>query len=234
MKIAIMQPYFLPYIGYFQLISAVDKFVVYDNIEYTKKGWINRNRILVNNKDAFISLPLKKDSDYLTVVERSLADTWPQDRAKLLNKITECYRKAPYFKEVYPLVQDILCTDESNLFRFIFRSLQLIKNWLAIPTEMIISSEIDFDQHLKGEEKVIAICKALKADEYINPIGGLTLYDKDRFRKAGLKLSFLRSSDSIVYKQFSDEFIPWLSIIDMMMFNSTEEITLISKQYSFE
>ena len=88
MKLAIMQPYFFPYIGYFQLIKSVDEFVIYDNIQYTKKGWINRNRILVNGTDYLISLPLKKDSDYLNVVDRQLAESWEKDRTKLLTLIT--------------------------------------------------------------------------------------------------------------------------------------------------
>ncbi len=83
MKLAIMQPYFFPYIGYFQLINTVDEFVVYDNIEFTKKGWINRNRILVNGKDEYITLPIKKDSDFLHVKDRFLAETWSKDSAKM-------------------------------------------------------------------------------------------------------------------------------------------------------
>src|SRR5438445_505000 len=105
MRIGIMQPYFFPYIGYFQLINAVDEFVVYDNIEFTKKGWINRNRILVNGKDAYITIPLKKDSDYLNVNERWLADVWTVERKKLLNRITESYRKAPYYESIYNLAE---------------------------------------------------------------------------------------------------------------------------------
>ncbi len=98
MKVAIMQPYFLPYIGYFQLINAVDKFVIYDNIEFTKKGWINRNRILVNGKDEFISLPITKASDFLHANQRYLASNFENEKNKILRKIKESYRKAPYFK----------------------------------------------------------------------------------------------------------------------------------------
>src|SRR6188768_4511537 len=105
MSIAIMQPYLFPYIGYFQLMAAVDEFVVYDNIEFTKKGWINRNRILVNGKDTFITLPLKKGSDYLNVNDRYLADSWLTDRTKLMNKVTEAYRKAPQFNLAYPVIK---------------------------------------------------------------------------------------------------------------------------------
>src|ERR1022692_2308540 len=116
MILAIMQPYFMPYIGYFQLISSVDEFVIYDNIEFTKKGWINRNRILVNGKDLTITIPLKKDSDYLNIVERRLADTWVNERKKMLNRIFESYRKAPYFGIAFPIIEKIILHEDNNLF----------------------------------------------------------------------------------------------------------------------
>ena len=103
-----MQPYFFPYIGYFQLMNAVDEFVVYDNIEFTKKGWINRNRILVNGKDFYITLPIKHDSDYLYIIDRLLADTWPIERKKMLNRIIESYRKAPNFNVVFSVIEKVL------------------------------------------------------------------------------------------------------------------------------
>lgn len=223
MKVAIMQPYFFPYIGYFQMMNAVDEFVVYDNIEFTKKGWINRNRILVNNSDAYITLTVKKDSDYLNIVERSLADTWPDERKKMLNRISESYRKAPYFKDVFPLMESCILYNETNLFKFILNSLKLTKDYLDIKTKLIISSSINIDHSLKSEKKVIAICNALKCDNYINPIGGLELYDKSEFKSKGIELQFIKAQN-VNYKQFNNEFIPWLSIIDVMMFNSKEQI----------
>jgi hypothetical protein len=102
MKLAIMQPYIFPYIGYFQLINTVDKFVVYDNIQFTKKGWINRNRILINGKEEYITLPLKKDSDYLNIDQRVLSDVFKEQRNKILRKINESYKKAPGFKTAFP------------------------------------------------------------------------------------------------------------------------------------
>jgi hypothetical protein len=223
MKLAIMQPYFFPYIGYFQLMKAVDQFVVYDNIEFTRKGWINRNRILVNNADAFISLPLKKDSDFLFVKDRYLADSWPEDRLKMINRIKESYRKAPYFESVFPFLEACLKHEDSNLFGFIFHTLSALKQWLQIPTPFVVSSSISADHTLKAELKVMALCKASQSDVYINPIGGLELYDKDSFLNEGIKLQFIKSRD-VKYKQFQNEFVPWLSIIDVMMFNPPEEI----------
>ena len=183
MKLAIMQPYFFPYIGYFQLMNAVDEFVIYDNIKYTKKGWINRNRILVNGKDDYINLPLKKDSDYLDVRDRSLAEIWLAERTKMLNRIKESYKKSPYFEYTYPVIEKCIFFEETNLFKFIFNSLNVIKDHLEIPGSFIVFSTIPIDHALKAEEKVIAICKAKKADVYINPIGGVELYDKDVFKR---------------------------------------------------
>jgi len=230
MKLGIMQPYFLPYIGYFQLMNAVDEFVVYDNIEYTKKGWINRNRILVNGKDNYITIPIKKDSDYVKVVDRYLAETWVTERIKLINRIVESYRKAPEFENVFPLVKRCIMFEEANLFKFIYNSLIMLKDFLEIQTSIIISSSIPINHNTKAEKKIIEICKARKADRYINPIGGLNLYDKKIFNSENIELSFIKSSE-ITYNQFNNDFVPWLSIIDVMMFNEKERITRFLNEY---
>ena len=223
MRLGIMQPYLFPYIGYFQLMNAVDEFVVYDNIQFSKKGWINRNRILVNGTDAYVTFPLKKDSDYLAVKDRCLAETWSSERKKILNRIIESYRKSPAFEFAFPVIEKAILYEESNLFKFIFHSLNLIKEYLEISTTLIISSEIAIDHKLKSEEKVIEICKARSATVYINPIGGLELYNRENFKKENIDLYFLKTSE-IVYPQFKNYFIPFLSIIDVMMFNSKDQI----------
>ncbi len=230
MKIAIMQPYFFPYIGYFQLINAVDEFVIYDNIEYTKKGWINRNRILENNKDVFITLPLKKDSDYLFVRDRYLADSWRKDKKKLLNKITENYKKAKFFNNIIGLFENCINFESENLFDFIYKSLITINEYLEIKTKITISSTIEINHNLKSVNKVIEICKVKKAHTYINPIGGLELYSKENFLNNKINLFFLKTI-SCEYKQFENQFIPFLSILDVMMFNTKEEIKEMLNQY---
>lgn len=223
MRLGIMQPYFFPYIGYFQLINAVDEFVVYDNVEFTKKGWINRNRILVNSKDDYITLPLKKDSDYLHIYQRHLADTWVSDRKKMLNRIKESYRKAPYFDTVYPVIEESILFEDQNLFNFILHSVQQINEYLNIKSQLITASTIAMDHELKAESKVIEICKSRNANIYINPSGGVALYSKSNFADHGINLQFIKSDD-IQYKQFDKAFVPWLSIIDVMMFNAKDQI----------
>lgn len=231
MKVAIMQPYFLPYIGYFQLMNAVDQFVVYDNIEFTRKGWIHRNRILVNGADAFVSLPLKKDSDYLFVKDRYLAETWSTDRLNILNRVKESYRKAPQFDVVFPLVERCLKYEESNLFHFLFNSLKEINQYLGIQTPLHISSEIEANHSLKSEEKVLDICRVMGATSYINPIGGIDLYQKATFQAQGIDLGFIRA-EGVHYPQFREPFVPWLSILDVMMFNTPEAIHSFLKFYT--
>tara|TARA_R110002049_G_scaffold82349_2_gene209554 strand:+ start:513 stop:1214 length:702 start_codon:yes stop_codon:yes gene_type:complete len=230
MKVGIMQPYLFPYIGYFQLIKHVDKFVIYDNIEYTKKGWINRNRILFNNKDEYFTVPLKKDSDYLAINERSLAENRTKALQKIVNRLEATYRKAPYFEVVFPLIKSIFLNEEYNLFNYLKASLTSVLDYLEIRTELVVASEIPIDHNLKSQDKVIAICKGLGATEYINPIGGTSLYSKETFSDIGLRLYFLKS-EMIEYPQLENEFIPWLSIIDVMMFNSKETINEYLTRY---
>lgn len=216
MKLAIMQPYFLPYIGYFQLIDAVDVFVVYDNIKYTKKGWINRNRLLLNGTDTTFTLPLSKGSDSLDVAERTLASNY--DRPKLLNLFREAYRRAPHFAEVWPLVEAVIANPQVSLFDYIRDSIVRVCQALNIHTEIIVSSRIDIDHALRGQDKVIALCQCLGATQYINAQGGHSLYQPEAFLAKGIDLCFVRPGQ-IEYAQYGEPFVPWLSIVDVMMFN---------------
>jgi hypothetical protein len=221
MKLGIMQPYFLPYIGYFHLLASVDQFIVYDNIKYTKKGWISRNRMLLNGTDAMFSLPLKKGSDSLDIVERELAAEF--DRSKLLNQFRGAYSRAPQFDLTKPILERILRYEHTNLFRYIHHSIVRQCQHLGIKTQIRISSEIAIDHELKGQDKVLALCKAVAADTYINPIGGAKLYSKDAFRAHGINLQFIKSQP-FEYTQFGNVFVPWLSIVDVLMFNSLDTV----------
>jgi hypothetical protein len=221
MKAAIMQPYFLPYIGYFQLIRAVDVFVVYDNIQYTKKGWINRNRFLLDGSDAVFSLPIRKDSDFLDVRQRELSPDF--DRVKLLNRLREAYRRAPQFASVFPLLEAIVIDGSANLFDYVDQSITKVCTYLQIDTPIVVSSTVAIDHSLQAQDKVLAICRSVGADQYVNPIGGQTLYSREAFGAQGVALSFLRSRE-VQYPQFDQPFVPWLSIIDVLMFNSPPAI----------
>lgn len=216
-----MQPYFFPYIGYFQLIGAVDLFIVYDNIQYTKKGWINRNRMLQNGKDVMFSLPLKSDSDHLDVRDRFLANDFK--REKLLNQLRGAYSRAPHFAEVFPMVERAVRHDDANLFRFLHLALVGASVHLSLTTPILVSSSIEIDQGLRGQQRVVAMCQAVGATTYVNAIGGRSLYDRREFQSHGLDLKFV-SSKPFEYRQFGDPFVPWLSIIDVLMFNPIEAV----------
>jgi len=229
MRLAIMQPYYFPYIGYFQLIAAVDMFVVYDDIKYTKKGWINRNRMLQNGKDVMFTLPLKSDSDYLDVRERVLAADLNRD--KLLNQFKGAYARAPYFAQAFPLIENIVRYEDANLFRFLYHSIARICEYVGITTEIKLSSSLMIDHDLKNQDRVIALCEAAGATSYVNAIGGVALYSKAMFREKNIDLKFIQSKP-FEYPQFDNEFVPWLSIIDVMMFNPVDSIqTCISTNY---
>ncbi|MCX6874493.1 MAG: WbqC family protein [Verrucomicrobia bacterium] len=221
MRLAIMQPYFLPYLGYFQLIAAVDLFVVYDNIKYTKQGWINRNRMLRNGRDATFTLPLKSASDSLDVVERALAPDFHPDH--LLNRFRGAYQRAPNFNRTFPLLERILRHEDTNLFRFLHHSIVSICEHLGIATEIMVSSHLSIDHRLKNQDKVLACCEVIGASTYVNAIGGVALYSKEAFRARGIDLQFLQAKPH-EYPQFGDPFVPWLSIIDVIMFNDPQAI----------
>ncbi len=232
MTLAIMQPYLFPYIGYFQLLNAVDKFVIYDDVAFINRGWINRNSILNNGKAQLFTVPLKEASQNKLIHEISI-DTDQKWRDKLLKTIQQTYKKAPHFAAVFPLVEAIFLQQESNISTYIYQSITTICEYISISTPLVESSQIYNNQHLKAQERILDICLQEKANHYINPIGGRELYSKELFAEHGIQLNFIRS-EKVEYVQFNNEFVPWLSIIDIMMFNSKEEIQKLLKTYILE
>jgi hypothetical protein len=222
MRVAIMQPYFLPYIGYWQLIHAVDTFVVYDNIKYTKKGWINRNRLLLNGQPATFSLPLQKASDALMIRDRRLSKSFHHD--DLLKQFEGAYHHAPYFSEVMPMLKEIVRFPGENLFDCILNSIRQVCEVLGIATKVVVSSSLEVDHSLKSGAKVRAICASLGASVYINPSGGRLLYLEEEFALHGLDLRFL-DSIPFTYLQGPGEFVPTLSIVDVLMFCPRAQVT---------
>lgn len=222
MKLGIMQPYFIPYIGYWQLMNAVDKYVVYDDVNFIKGGWINRNRILLNGKPQYFNVKMKGASSFKFINEIKIDNSLIYIN-KNLRTIYMAYHKAPYFKKVNPLIEKILVQQTDNLAEYIVNSIKCIAEYLNIKTAIVISSELSKNNELKGQNKVIDICRVLDATEYYNAIGGIDLYSFEFFKKNGINLSFLKTND-IHYKQFNNEFVPNLSIIDVMMFNPEDKI----------
>ncbi len=225
MKLGIMQPYFFPYIGYFQLIHAVDVFVVYDDVNYIKKGWINRNNILSNGESQLITLPLQGASQNKLINQVEISGLH-----KILKSVCHKYRKAPHFDTVYPVIEDILTQTDKNLARFLDYQLRQICGYLELNPQWHISSELAKDNELRGQEKILAICEELGATHYINMPGGKALYDQSSFASRGLELSFIQPR-AMWYRQFGKEFVPNLSIIDVLMFNDREQSKKLLKEF---
>lgn len=230
MKLGIMQPYFMPYIGYWQLMNLVDQYVIYDDVNFIKGGWINRNRILVNGAPKYFNVPMLGSSSNVLINEVQVDHNAAVTR-KSLRSIEGAYKKAPYFDIVNPMLEEILWCGEDNIAKYIEHSFRVICKYLDIRTELIVSSDLDKDTTLKGQDKVIAICRLLGATEYYNAIGGRELYSYEAFREHGLQLKFVETKN-IVYQQFDNTFQPNLSIIDMMMFNSRDKIREYLEAYT--
>jgi hypothetical protein len=225
-KLAVMQPYFFPYLGYFQLIDAVDAFVVFDDVNFIRGGWINRNYIWGRSGRQRLTLPLLSASQNNRINQISLADI--PDR--LLKTIRHTYGKAPHYATVLPLVEAVLQQKERNLACFVETGLRLVCDYLGQRPEWYLSSHLDKDNLLHGQERVLAICELMGATHYINLPGGKALYDADVFREKGIQLSFV-SPRPLSYRQFDDEFVPDLSIIDVMMFHDQPRCRRLSREY---
>ncbi|ANU11033.1 hypothetical protein A1A1_07654 [Planococcus antarcticus DSM 14505] len=223
MKVGIMQPYFFPYIGYWQLIKAVDTYVIYDDVNYKKKGWINKNNILVNGEEKAISLKMSKVSQNKRINEIEIDNDLIYNK-KLLKTIKETYCKAPYFKEVYILMEKVINQEELNLAKYLTNSIIEVCTYLDLHTHILLSSDLKKSENLKGQDKLIEICNMLSADQYVNAYGGLSLYSPLDFESKGVKLEIIKTNDISYQQKEVKKFVPNLSIIDVMMFNSPKEI----------
>ncbi len=229
MKIGIMQPYLFPYLGYFQLINAVDKFVILDDVNYINRGWINRNRVLINGEPKLIAIPLKEASQNKLISEIEIV-TDQKWRERLLRTLEFNYKKAPYFHDIFSLIEKIILNKEQHISTFIYKSLLDINTYIGINTFIEPSSGKYATKHLKAEQKILNICIQENVTTYINPIGGTELYSKQLFEDNNIDLFFLES-DEIRYNQNLMNFIPWLSIVDVMMFNSKNDIKEMLNKY---
>jgi len=228
-----MQPYFFPYPAYFQLIMTVDKFVVYDDVQYISRGWINRNRILLNNKPFQIVMPVKRDSRKKSINERYYSEDSLKSKTKLLIQIEQAYKKAPSFEKVFPIVLKLLFSEERNVSKYNTLVLQELCDFLQIRTPFYLSSDLNINKKLSGEKKIININQVMGSSIYINSSGGEALYHKETFLEKGIELKFLKRSN-FSYKQFNNSFIPDLSIIDLLMFSSMESVRKTLEKYQLE
>lgn len=231
MKVGIMQPYLFPYIGYWQLIDAVDRFVILDDVNYIMRGYINRNSILLSGKPYRFTIPIQKASQNKLIMDTQL-NYCQEEKNKFLLTICNAYKKAPYYDVVMPMIEEIINNSEIDLTQYIQFSIERIMNYLDVQTELFISSQIEKNQLLRGEKRIIEICKKMNADTYINPCGGRKLYSHLNFEQEGLELFFLETrGNNINYSQNQEEFVSNLSIIDVLMFNDVQTIKKFLKEY---
>jgi hypothetical protein len=224
-----MQPYLFPYIGYFQLIAASELFVSFDTAAFTKHRWINRNRILVNGAPHWLTLPVVRASHTQPILERTYK-LGSEHATRLLRCIAAAYRSAPQFDRVYPMVQNVLTFENPNVAAFNINALTKIMDFVGIKTPIAMASDVKLEDWIKGEERVVAICRHFNASAYINPIGGSYLYRSSAFAAKGIDLRFLRSRCS-PYAQLGQPFVPSLSIIDTLMFNDSATTRAILQDY---
>ena len=222
-KVAIMQPYLFPYLGYFQFIQAVDIFVFYDDVNFIKKGWINRNNILINKNKKLFSVPLLEISQHKTINETKIAYEH-KDFKKILKSISLAYAKAPFYKEVMPVIEVVFERHYNSIAEMAEASVKQVASYLKLDRTFCNSSR-DFPE-TKGLEKadrLIAISKKIGVVNYVNAPGGKILYEKPYFKESGVELLFIENQLS-TYKQFDNEFVSGLSIIDVLMFNGKDTI----------
>ena len=230
MKLAIMQPYLFPYIGYFQLMKSCDQFVIYDDVQFIKSGWINRNRLLSNGQPCYFNFRLRGGSTFDIINEKVFVDQIDRDKDKFLKSLQGMYGKAPYFSETFALIRDIISCDETNVSRFVAHTLKEMAKYMGLNVTFHIASELGIPEGIHAQDRVIWINERLDSSEYINVAGGMELYDRDVFRQHGIELKFLQPHIE-EYKQFKNEFVPGLSVIDVLMFNSKEKVLKMLDDY---
>lgn len=232
-RVAIMQPYIFPYIGYFHLIQASSIFVFYDDVTYIKGGWINRNRIINQNKALLFTVPVSKLSSYKLINETSpvIDAKWNN---KLHKQMVQNYKKAPFFKDVIEPIMSVFSKQYVDITDLSIESISVIYSYLGIEfTYTKSSSSFPETKGMEKADRIIEITKALECNNYVNAIGGKEIYSKKQFLKKGINLSFVKSNP-IEYQQYSDCFVPWLSIIDIIMFCSKEQTIDFLSEYSLE
>lgn len=222
MIVAIMQPYFFPYIGYFQLMKAVDCFVFYDDAQYMKGGWVNRNRILQDGAAAWWTFPIDRDDYRLPIHQRRYARS-PARIRSLLGKLDGAYRDAPHAASTLALAATYFDGEQTMVSTFNQAHLADIARRLGIRCKFLVSSQLEQDRALTGEARVVDLCRRLGATRYLNAIGGTALYDAATFARAGIELGFVQPALTD-YPQLGRPHVPLLSIIDVLMFNPIEQV----------
>ena len=226
MKLAVMQPYLFPYIGYFQLIHAADLFLIYDDVTFIKQGYINRNNILSSNSTIRFTVPVPGASSNKLISDLKFA----ADVSKVLKAIEQNYSKTPYFDDVFPIIKEILEFEDRSIAVVCQKSFEDIFSYLGIEKQFKKTSELDYSRSASAPDRLIALCQKFGADRYVNAPGGRKLYDKPEFARKGIELEFVDSL-TVKYLQGGKEFIPNLSFIDVLMHCAPFKVRHLLKCY---
>lgn len=233
MKLGMMQPYYFPYLGYWQLMNMVDEYIIYDDVNYIKGGWINRNRIKQNNQPAYFNLGVRKASQNRKINEHEV-NMPDANKEKLLRTFETNYRKAPYYEQTMALLRKTLDCDKTNLAEYLAYCNRAVAEHMGIKTKIYSATELQLGHETHAQDRVIEICKLRGMDGYVNAIGGKELYSVEDFAAQGIELQFLRMNDDIIYPQGKGDFIPSLSILDVLMYNSPDEVQELLNRYTLE
>jgi len=227
-KIAVMQPYLFPYIGYYQLVNLTDVFIVYDDVTFIKRGYINRNSILIDREPRRFNIPVIGASQNVLIQNLHYAPV-----GKLLKTIEQSYSKAPYYQDVIELITNVLNNDDRNISKLNALSIANVFNYLEIEKKILFASELDYNREANRADRLIALAKLQDCNHYINSPGGKELYKKEYFYNEGIKLSFIESEIE-PYPQLAKQFIPYLSMIDVLMNCSKEQIALMLDKFKLQ
>lgn len=222
-RLSVMQPYVFPYIGYFHLIEASTEIIFYDDVNYIKGGWINRNRILLGGQDLMVTVPLKDASSFRTIAE-TMTNMKPTFRVKLAKQLAAAYAKAPFYEAVSQMVLNVFDRENGSVADLAIDSILAVYSYLGLPIKWSKSSqEWPETKSMQRADRLIFMTQQLGYSSYVNPLGGSELYQKEYFSERGVSLSFVQS-EQLSYKQFDNQFVPWLSIIDVLMFNDVATV----------
>lgn len=225
MILGAMQPYFFPYLGYFDLINRTDRWIVFDTPQYMREGWVNRNRILHSSEGwQYIIVPLKRHSRD-SAINQVEAVEFPDWRRKIINQFTHYRGRAPYYRETIALLGDCFAGQEGNLSRLNVHCLGKVCRYLGVPWAPEIFSEmhLSLGPVLEASDWALRIAEAAGASVYLNPPGGAELYDAERFRQHGIEL-YLQENFDFRYDCGGYTYIPKLSVLDVLMWVSPATI----------
>lgn len=231
MTLAGNQPYFLPYLGFWQLIHVADLFLLADDYDYIRHSWVNRNRILLNGRPHYLRVEVRSNKESRLIMDKQLVES-PHAISDKLKTLEYAYLKAPCFADGYALAERILTWPERNLALFLEHSIREVCAYLGITTPFCHSSDIPGNSQFKREERIYDFCHRLGADTYVNLPGGQALYDFGEFARRGIRLRFIQP-ELKPYPQSGGPFVERLSILDAIMFNSREQLHEMLDDYTF-